>query len=93
SDLDPAAARLLVATLGLFPVGSSVKLTTGETAIVVDTTDDPQRLAQPRVMIVADAQGHPVERRVVELAGSGMAIAGTVDPSAMDLNVGHFLFA
>ena len=93
SDLDPAAARLLVSTLGLFPVGSSVKLTTGETAIVVDTTDDPQRLAQPRVMIVADAQGGPVDRRVVELAGSGMAIAGTVDPSQMDLNVGHFLFA
>lgn len=93
NDLDRSAARLLVSTLGLFPVGSTVKLTSGETAIVVDVTDDPQRLAEPRVMIVADAAGGPVDRRIVDLAGSGAAIAGTIDPAGIDLNVGHFLFA
>ncbi len=92
-DMDHSAARLLVWTLGLFPVGSTVRLTSGETAIVVDVTADVRRLAEPRVMIVAAPDGSPVERRVVDLAGSGITIAATVDPTEVDLNVGHFLFA
>jgi len=92
-DLDRSAARLLISTLGLFPVGSTVRLTSGETAIVIDVTEDPRRIAEPRVMIVSDATGSPVERRTIDLAGSGVAIAGTVDPSQIDLNVGHFLFS
>jgi len=92
-DLDRTAVRLLVWTIGLFPVGSTVKLTSGETAIVVDVSDDMRRLAEPRVMIVADTNGAPVERRLVDLSGSGVRIAGTVDPTQIDLNVGHFLFA
>lgn len=92
-DVDHSAARLLVWTLGLFPVGSTVKLTSGETGIVVDVTDDVRRLAEPRVMIVSGPDGAPVERRVVDLIGSGIRIVGTVDPTQIDLNVGHFLFA
>jgi HD-GYP domain-containing protein (c-di-GMP phosphodiesterase class II) len=92
-DLDRAAARLLVCTLGLFPVGSTVRLSTGETAVVVDVGDDPRRVGEPRVMVVSDADGKPADRRVVDLAGSGRAIIGSVDAAEIDLNVGHFLFA
>jgi len=92
-DLDRAAVRLLVTTLGLFPVGTTVRLSTGETAIVVDVSQDPRRLAEPRVMVVADAQGAAMERRSIDLAESGVSIEGTIDPAGIDLNVGHFLFA
>lgn len=90
---DRACARLLVCTLGLFPVGSTVKLTNGEIAIVVDVPRDANKIAQPSVMIVADASGNPVSGRTVDLAAAGLAIAGTVEAVKIDLNVGAFLFA
>ena len=93
TDLDRAVSRLLIATLGLYPVGSSVRLSSGETAIVMDITDDPRHVTRPRVMIVADAQGMPMEHRMVDLADVGLEIVGTVDATEVDLNVGHFLFA
>ncbi|NOY90491.1 MAG: hypothetical protein GXP55_04715 [Deltaproteobacteria bacterium] len=93
SELDHAVARLLIATLGLFPVGSSVRLSSGETAIVMDITDDPRHVTRPRVMVVADANGMPTEHRMIDLAEVGLEILGTVDAAEIDLNVGHFLFA
>lgn len=92
-DLDRVAARLLVATLGRYPVGTTVRLSSGEHAIVMDVTDDPRRLTEPRVMIVTDKNGVPCEGRMLDLIESGKSIKGTVDAAEMDLNVGHFIFA
>jgi len=89
--VDPAVARLLIATIGLFPVGSTIRLSDGRTAIVVDTTG-PARTTRPLVMIVADANG-PTERTMIELSESRLGISGTMDPVDMDLNVGQFIFA
>ncbi len=92
-DTHRATARLLVCTLGLFPVGSTVKLTSGETAIVIDVPRDSARIAQPRVMVVADASGTAVNGRIIDLAAENLAVVGTVDAVKMDLNVGAFMFA
>jgi hypothetical protein len=91
-DVDRVATRLLVSTIGLFPVGTTLKLSNGCTAIVVDVPD-PDHLTQPTVMIIADERGAPVGRQLVDLAQTSVTIAGTVDPVELDLNVGHFLFA
>lgn len=93
ADLDQRACKLLVRTLGMFPVGSTVRLSTGETAIVMDVSDDPRFIKEPRVMLVSDAHGNPLDRTPLTLAGSGRHIVGTVEADALDLNVGHFLFA
>ncbi len=89
---DHAAARLLVATLGLFPVGSMVRLDSGETAIIVEGPQSTQDVNRPQVMLVTDAKGRPAKKRILDLAETGATIVGTVNASKLDLNMGHFLF-
>lgn len=89
---DHAAARLLVATLGLFPVGSMVRLSSGETAIIVEGPQSTQDVNRPQVMLVTDARGRPVRKRILDLAETGATIQGTINASKLDLNLGHFLF-
>ncbi len=90
-DLDPDVVRLLVETVGLFPVGTTVRLSDGSMAIVVEPNPgDPVR---PQVSVVADAQGRPVPRYLCDLADGELHIEATADPAEMNINVGHFLFA
>jgi hypothetical protein len=89
---DPVAARLLLSTLGLFPVGSMVRLSTGEMGIVTEGAS-PGAIAEPQVLVISDAGGRPARSRTVNLAGEGIDIVGTVAADELDLNVGHFLFA
>lgn len=44
--------------VGVFPVGSVVELNSGEVGIVI--TQNLVRRLKPRVMVVLDAQGHPI---------------------------------
>ena len=90
-DLDPDVVRLLVETIGLFPVGTTVRLSDGSMAIVVEPNPgDPVR---PQVTVVADAPGRPVPRYLCDLADGELHIEATADPAEMNINVGHFLFA
>ncbi len=52
--------------VGVFPVGSVVELNSGELGIVL--TQNLVRRLKPRVMVVLDAQGHPVHpHRILDL--------------------------
>ena len=52
--------------VGVFPVGSVVELNSGETGIVI--TQNLVRRLKPRVMVVLDAQGHPIRpHRILDL--------------------------
>lgn len=65
SAADRTVLRLLVGALGIFPTGTLVELSTGEVALVVQTSSHPARYSLPRVRLVFDASGgavdHPVE--------------------------------
>ncbi|AUX20394.1 hypothetical protein SOCEGT47_008630 [Sorangium cellulosum] len=58
---DRTVLRLLVGALGIFPTGTLVELSTGEVALVVQTPAHPARYSQPRVRLVLDASGGPIE--------------------------------
>jgi hypothetical protein len=90
---DRAAARLLLCTLGMFPVGSTVRLSTGETALVTAMPASSDRMERPVVTVISDRSGAPSRPRVVDLSTSSVTIVGTVDAEEIDLNVGHYLFA
>ncbi len=92
-EYDTPAARTLIATIGLFPVGSMVKLSTGETAVVVEGPTSANDAAQPQVLVITDAEGRAGHSRPVNLSEAQVSIAGTMDATDLDLNVGHFLFA
>jgi DnaJ-domain-containing protein 1 len=66
---DRTALRLLVGALGIFPTGTIVELSTGETALVVQTPGNPSLYSQPRVRVVVDAHGGTLNRPIdVDLA-------------------------
>ncbi len=91
SDLDAEVVRLLLETLGLFPVGAVVRLSDGRTAVVI--SPNPEAPAMPNVAVLADASGRPVPRHTLSLADAGLEVVGTADPVEAHVNVGHFLFA
>ncbi len=66
--LGRTALRLLIGALGLFPAGTLVELSTGEVAAVVATPADPSRYSRPRVRVVLDMAGHPVDPFEIDLA-------------------------
>ncbi len=90
---DPRIVKLFVATLGLYPVGTTVKLSGGQTAVVIDAPQDPAQVALPRVRVIRDANG-PADY-VVDLAqpGERLRVVAAVDAKQEKVNATHFLFA
>jgi HD-GYP domain-containing protein (c-di-GMP phosphodiesterase class II) len=57
-QFDPVLLKVFVNTLGLYPVGTLVRLTTGETGFVVYSGGDAERISHPFVAIL-DSEGKP----------------------------------
>jgi hypothetical protein len=68
-DLDPLLLKVFVNAMGIYPVGSLVELTTGETAIVAGPPA-PGALDRPRVKVVKRGAGALEPDAVVELAAA-----------------------
>jgi HD-GYP domain-containing protein (c-di-GMP phosphodiesterase class II) len=64
--LDASLTMGFVATLGVFPAGSIVELTSGEIAIVL--SQNPQQRLRPQILVVRDSDKHPVTYRYLDLA-------------------------
>ena len=79
---DPMIVKVLVNLLGLYPMGSVVRLDTGEIACVYHNSNDPRFFEKPWVKIVRGADGAKVKRTVIrnlaEHEGAGATIVGTV---------------
>jgi HD-GYP domain-containing protein (c-di-GMP phosphodiesterase class II) len=90
---DARIVKLFVATVGLFPVGTTVKLSGGQIAVVIEAPLDPAQASLPRVRVIREASG-PADY-VVDLAqpGEKLRIVGAVDAKQERVNVTHFLFA
>lgn len=82
---DPSLVELMVSTLGIYPIGTTVQLTSGEKAVVIKTPDpskDPRRpvlrtlnMKNPTVIDLADPSYSHVE------------IAGSVDIDPDEITV------
>ena len=93
--IDPVYFREFVRMLGIYPVGSLVRLDTGEVAVVVEThTESPmapkikiifdnsgKKLAEPRELDLSTAQSDAIARNLVSPA----------DPLLFDLDPSEFL--
>lgn len=76
--------------LGIYPVGSVVRLNTGETAVV--TTADPRRHLRPVVLLLLDPEQRPYNRpRYLNLAipigGRSVRIESVVEPRDYPANL------
>jgi HD-GYP domain-containing protein (c-di-GMP phosphodiesterase class II) len=77
----PQAVRALVGAVGLYSIGSLVKLTSGETGMVVENSDDSP--LAPRLMLMDNSDGEEfAEPTYMDLSeNKGVHVEQVVDPS------------
>jgi hypothetical protein len=81
--------------MGIFPVGSTVELATRELAVVAESNPDPDRIHQPKVRIITDANHALVSPLLVNLTHHDQAarsILHCVDPEKFGINSAHYVF-
>jgi len=98
AKFDALLVRIFINLLGLYPIGTVVKLSNGEVGVVYHTTDDPARFDRPFVRVLRNANGQPVERTMIrdlaEQSGGSYkySIAQTLDQAAVDNTARASLF-
>jgi hypothetical protein len=92
---DPLLVKAFINCMGIYPVGSTVALRSGELAVVVESNPDPDRIHQPRVRIVTD----PARRRRAPFLADlslpdeeGRAILRSVDPDELGITSPRYAF-
>ena len=90
---DPEILEGFIKLMGIYPVGSLVRLSTGELALVVKIGQDP---ARPQVKLLFDRAGRRVDGEVdlSELDEAGTfkrSILTAVDPATKGIDVTQFL--
>lgn len=89
---DSRAVRLLISVVGLYPVGSMVRLNSGEVGVVLNAPLSGEDVARPTVRIV-EAGGRPASY-VVELSKRPeLSVVACLDPRKERVNVVHLLLA
>jgi putative nucleotidyltransferase with HDIG domain len=95
-DYPPHAIENFIRCIGVFPVGSFVKLTGGEFGIVANV--NPQRPTKPEVKVVMDAKMRPQIPRTLDLwglEGSDQAqdIAQVLNPAEFKIDLEPFFLS
>jgi len=90
---DPLLVKAFINCLGIFPVGSTVLLESGELAVVMEANPDPEHLPHPKIKVVADAAKRLVEPTPVDLSlpeAGRRQILRCVDPELFGINSAHY---
>jgi hypothetical protein len=97
--IDRVLLRLLVRTVGVIPAGSIVEFETGEWAVVVGPSANPQAVGLPLVRLVTDRKGRSLEKpRELDLGAASEGrtmprISSIVDPGRAKFNVARAFMA
>lgn len=92
---DARFVRALVGAVGLFPIGTLVRLKSGELAVVVDVS--PRSPLRPIVLVVSDASGLPIGQPwLIDLSSMPASdgsrdIASTENAAALGIDVDEYL--
>lgn len=91
---DPLLVKAFINCMGIYPIGSTVLLSSRELAVVVESNPDPDRLHQPKVRIVTDANQKIVPALLVDLTHVGQrgrSIVHCVDPEKYGINSSRYV--
>jgi HD-GYP domain-containing protein (c-di-GMP phosphodiesterase class II) len=94
TSFDPVLVKAFVNMMGIFPVGTVLKLDTGEVGLVMHQTRD---LMRPRVLLLTRFDGSEKEKgadvSLLETAGGKFkrSIAGTIDPHVSRIDLKKYL--
>jgi len=93
---DEIAVKLLVNALGVYPVGSMVALSNGESAIVIEAPRANAGPSKPRVKTVRSSGGEVMDGAIIDLAGEAggsLRILHCLDAEEEAVNVPAFLLS
>jgi len=72
---DPFLVEQFIRCIGIFPIGSTVELNSGETGIVI--AQNLEKRLQPRVMVIRDAAGNPIKpQKLLDLSRGPKVASG-----------------
>ncbi|MFO0729100.1 MAG: hypothetical protein U1E65_35295 [Myxococcota bacterium] len=89
---DRRVVRLFTSIVGLYPVGSLVRLSGGQVAVVLTAPSDPNLASRPTVRVIEE-KGASVSYLVELEREPNLAIVESVDAQERRVNVAHFLLA
>lgn len=83
-EFHPGYVERFIKCLGVYPVGSTVRLNTGHIAVVAES--NPKAPLQPQIIVVSGAAG-PIAPRKLDLAGQHkLRIEASVNPATCGVN-------
>ncbi len=96
---DPIVVKAFVNMMGIYPVGTLCILDTGELAVVVAPSPDPEELHRPLVRVISDASGRKLaEPALVDLSEIDAAtgrptrtIVKTTEPDKYNITVSDYV--
>jgi HD-GYP domain-containing protein (c-di-GMP phosphodiesterase class II) len=96
---DPVIVKAFINMMGIYPIGTLCILDTGELAVVVAPSPNPEELHRPLVRIVSDASGRKLpESPLVDLSETHLAtgrpartIVKTTDPDKYNITVSDYV--
>jgi len=96
SKFDPVLMRIFANMIGVFPVGTVVRLKSGKLAVVVATPEDPQLCHRPQVRPITDETGIQREFPAIDLSVPALdgtfpdEILSTVDPETLGTDISKY---
>lgn len=92
-NFDYPLLQSFIKCMGIFPIGTAVRLNSGESGLVVATDGD--RRLQPVVLLVLNAKGEPyMPRRMINMGsaiwattGKSLRIEQMLEPSALGMDI------
>ena len=90
---DPTLVTAFINCMGVFPVGSLVVLTSGELAVVCESSADESHVDRPTVRVIADADWRlrPPELADLSRPGEERQVARCVDPEPLGVDLARFV--
>jgi HD-GYP domain-containing protein (c-di-GMP phosphodiesterase class II) len=92
SDFNPLLLKAFINVIGIYPIGSVVRLNNDQVAIVSRT--NPDNLENPEVRIIADRTGLKPEVTVIDLSkeeASGIHIQSVIDGEKYNIDPANFI--
>lgn len=92
SDFNPLLLKTFINIIGIYPIGSVVRLNNDQVAIVTKT--NPDNLENPEVKIIADRSGLKPEVTVIDLSKeetSGLHIQSVIDGEKYNIDPANFI--
>jgi HD-GYP domain-containing protein (c-di-GMP phosphodiesterase class II) len=91
-DFNPLLLKVFINVIGVFPVGSVVRLNNDDVAIV--SRNNPDNLESPEVKIIADRNGMKEQIKILDLskeASDGLRIKSIIDGDKYNIDPANYI--